>query len=239
VKTWIRLHTNLPSNRKAQSLPPPLFKFWINCLALAGQSADGLLPSPEDIAWEIREQVDTVRGWLEKLISARLMDTGDAGIRPHNWNKRQFQEATSTERVRRFRERRELNNETDVTPIETVSNALHPRYPRASVSVLSSVSVSASEFPITAEELENAWERHLKHSREEAKDPVFQIIFGMNGQFDAEKFRARHGPYCESYARSGWKFCPLTFLAWIRAGMPEAPPEPETPQQRKQRQVDF
>lgn len=91
----------------------------------------------------------------------------------------------------------------------------------------------AEQFIVSLEELEVAWERHLKHSKEEPHDLTFQVIFGMNGQFDPAKFRARHGPYCEAWS-GRWQFCPLTFLAWVRAGMPQA----DVPKTDRQRQED-
>ncbi len=89
-----------------------------------------------------------------------------------------------------------------------------------------SVCNSSSEFCISSEELETAWERHLKHSRGEPQDLAFRMIHSKNGTFDVGKFRARHEQYCSSWTRAGWQFCPLTFLGWIEAGMPLPPPEP-------------
>ena len=77
----------------------------------------------------------------------------------------------------------------------------------------------------TLDELEAAWDRHRKHSGRETQQLVFQRVIGMNGKFDVEKFRMRHGGYCEYWAAHGWQFCPLTFLGWIENGMPEPPPE--------------
>lgn len=105
MKTWIRLYTNLPANRKAQALSADLFKFWVNCLAMAGRHDDGLLPSTADIAWELRIKLGRVTTWLNQLMERGLIDGVTAGYRPHNWAKRQFEESSSAERVRRFRER--------------------------------------------------------------------------------------------------------------------------------------
>ena len=247
MRRWIRLHTDLPSNRKAQLLPAPLFKFWINCLALAGRSGDGELPPLQDIAWELREKLANVERWTAALIEARMLDCNSSKrphvIKPHDWHERQFEVADSTPRVREFR-----NNRKGVTETVTVTHeeALQKRdetvtncfsRARSESESVSGFVVSGKGSPegktigdpegLTADELDAAWERHLKHGKEEPKDTVFRIIFGMNGTFDVARFRERHGRYCESMARTGWQFSSLSFLGWVRAGMPEPPPKPE------------
>lgn len=73
-------------------------------------------------------------------------------------------------------------------------------------------------------ELSNAYDRHEKHSNWESKDTVLQVVSGMNGEFDWGKFKNNHKPYCDYWAENQWKYCTLTFLGWIRAGMPPPPP---------------
>ena len=111
MKTWVRLHTALLTNRKVQSLPPILFKFWVNCLAFAGREDDGTLPPLPDMAWELHEPGSRIDRWVSELVKARLLDVEDGGAdditfyRPHNWRQRQFDISPATERTRRFRER--------------------------------------------------------------------------------------------------------------------------------------
>ena len=77
----------------------------------------------------------------------------------------------------------------------------------------------------------------MKHARAEPKDLVFQQILSMNGKFDEVRFGERHGLFCDAWDRAGWRYCPLTFLGWIEAGMPLPPPEPETEYDRKIRRL--
>ncbi len=116
-------------------------------------------------------------------------------------------------------------------------NGTTPRELPARVVVESIRKTSPIQTPpdlgISAEELESAWEIHLKHSKDEPQDLAFRVIFGMNGQFDAAKFRARHGPYCDAWS-GRWQYCPLTFLGWVRAGMPLA----DIPKSEKQKAED-
>lgn len=85
------------------------------------------------------------------------------------------------------------------------------------------------------QEVSDGFDRHLKHANREPRDLVIQQVLSMNGKFDWPKFRERHGPYCAYYAEKGWRFCTVTFLGWINAGMPPAPPnegQKETAAQR-------
>ncbi len=79
--------------------------------------------------------------------------------------------------------------------------------------------------PDNLREISDGWNRHLKHDPRESQQMVIQIVLSMNGQFDWEKFRGNHPGYCAHYDAHGWDYCRLSFLAWIRAGMPPAPPE--------------
>lgn len=117
-------------------------------------------------------------------------------------------------------------------------NANHQGYPVPRVhadtrSGIDSLSISETLKPsgnkeiFSPEEFESAWERHLKHVRDEPKQLVLQSVISMDN-FDVGRFRDRHPRYCASWAVSGWQFCPLSFLGWIQAGMPE-PPAPSAP----------
>jgi len=126
-RPWIRLYTDLPSNPKAQRLPGPLFKFWINCLCLYGKR--GYFPPAPDIAWALQLSEQATIKNLRSLINAHLLDESpqDAGfegilvdaIHPHDWDEMQFESDSSTERVKRFRERRmKPRRNVTVTPQE-------------------------------------------------------------------------------------------------------------------------
>lgn len=79
-------------------------------------------------------------------------------------------------------------------------------------------------------EIEDAWERHLKHHRSEPRDMVLQMLMdaAQRRVFDWAKFRARHADWCAAQERGGWQYATLTLLAWVRAGMPAAPREKQT-----------
>lgn len=77
------------------------------------------------------------------------------------------------------------------------------------------------------EEIGAAFDIHLKHRNGEGRDTVLLTAMALarQGKFDWAKLRERHAGYAAYWDRHGWNFCPLSFLGWIRAGMPPAPAE--------------
>lgn len=100
---WIRLHRAIVNNRKVQSLPESLFKWWVNLLLVA--DADGILPPADDIAFTLRSNVAAVGVYIEKLVEARLVDRVADGYRLHDWSDHQYQSDSAAERTRKYRER--------------------------------------------------------------------------------------------------------------------------------------
>jgi hypothetical protein len=80
-----------------------MFKFWINMLCIASKHG-GVLPSIEDMAFALRVSSDVCTAQINELKAIGLID-GDKRLKPHGWEKRQYKSDTSTERVKRFRER--------------------------------------------------------------------------------------------------------------------------------------
>ena len=100
---WFRLYDEVLNDPKVQRLAGDTFKFWINVLCIASKHG-GVLPSIEDMAFELRVSVAVCTSEINVLKQAGLID-GDKRLRPHGWDKRQYKSDTSTERVKRFRER--------------------------------------------------------------------------------------------------------------------------------------
>jgi hypothetical protein len=133
---WFRVYDDLIDDPKVQLLPPPLFKHLINLWCITSEN-DGVLPSARDIAFRLRVTNDEVVQILDELVSRSLLDHDDIGLRPHNWNERQFKSDLSSDRVKRFRERqRNVTRNADET--------FHDRFMKRSDSVSVSVSVSDS-----------------------------------------------------------------------------------------------
>ena len=119
-RPWIRLYTEVPNDPKVQRLPAGLFKFWINCLCLAGVN-DGFLPTAPDLAWTLKLTLLTVLENLNVLLKAGLIEETERGrFQPHAWKERQYESDTSNDRVKRFRERqRNVTRAVTVTSPDT------------------------------------------------------------------------------------------------------------------------
>ena len=106
---WFRFYAEALSDPKVQRLSPELFRAWVNLLCLASQHG-GTLPSVDDMAFHLRISSSQAAQQLDDLILAGLLDIlPDGVIQPHNWHVRQYASDTSTERVRKHREKRQRN----------------------------------------------------------------------------------------------------------------------------------
>ncbi len=170
LRSWIRLYTEIPDDPKVQALPAPLFKFWINCLCIAGRN-DGWLPPDDSVGWALREKPARVGEMKRSLVAAGLIDeTPEGGFRPHSWNVRQYETDVSSNRVKRFRER-SMKRE------ETVSHTV-------SASVSDSVSVlnlkpeentkrareKVSEKPLLSRDFPQFWQRWCELTKRKQKE---------------------------------------------------------------------
>ena len=107
---WIRLYSSLRHDPKIVRLGDLHFRTWITVLLVAGEHPEGILPSIDDLACELRCAPPRAEQLIGDLIDWGLVDivsrTGDGPIlQPHNWNARQFQSDNSTERSRKHREK--------------------------------------------------------------------------------------------------------------------------------------
>lgn len=120
---WFRMYNEILEDPKVQKLPPDLFKAWVNILALASRHG-GKLPDLTDCAFAFRLDEIAMQSVIDRLVSAILIDKRNGGpngwhYAPHEWAKRQYKSDTSTERVKRFREK---NQPLPETPPETDSD---------------------------------------------------------------------------------------------------------------------
>lgn len=116
MNRWFRFYAEALDDPKVQRLDGDTFKAWINLLCLAARN-DGYLPAQADIAFALRIDHIAAGSLIDRLRIGGLIDTVKGGpngsrIAPHGWHKRQFKSDTSTERVKRFRERCEAVAET-------------------------------------------------------------------------------------------------------------------------------
>ena len=97
---WLRFYVRTLNNPKVQRLPGNIFKGWVNLLCLAKET-DGVLPAVEDISFRLRLSKSKAESLLSTLETIGLID----GDRMHDWDEMQYSSDSSTERVKRHRER--------------------------------------------------------------------------------------------------------------------------------------
>lgn len=108
---WWRAYSRARHDPKLLKLSDRHFRWWFNLVSVAADN-DGMLPDHADLAVEFRVAPKAMTEALDALVSAGLFDHDDSGIHPHNWNGLQYKHDVSTERVKRFRQRRETVSET-------------------------------------------------------------------------------------------------------------------------------
>ena len=133
---WLRLYTEVLHSAKIQKLPDVLFRSWVNLLLVAKLN-DGKLPPDSEISWHLRMPEKRVREVIGQLIERKLLDQIGADVTPHDWSEHQFQNDVSTDRVKRFRERRKQQIETvsgnppQTTETETETELLQQQFPNS------------------------------------------------------------------------------------------------------------
>lgn len=76
------------------------------------------------------------------------------------------------------------------------------------------------------QEFRECWNRHKKNRHTESFALVAQmLITRANVRWDLIK--EKHSTYCAYWKKTGWQFCPLTFLEWIDNEMPDPPDKAE------------
>lgn len=119
------MYSEILEDRKAQTLPPELFKTWINLLALANRCEPrGVLPPVEDIAFALRMPDQDVQTQLQDLHQRGLLDLAPTGAySPHNWAGRQPESDDAAGRMARTR----ANKEHVPNEFGTGSELVQPR----------------------------------------------------------------------------------------------------------------
>src|SRR5579872_3860640 len=120
---WFRLVDDIINDPKILLLPEALRWIWIAFLCIASKN-NGRLPTLEIIALHLRVTPAKASEYLTRLVAAGLIDKIEGGFEPHNWRGRQFQSDVSSERVKRYRERkRNVSSAVTVTPPESDSDS--------------------------------------------------------------------------------------------------------------------
>lgn len=111
---WFRFYGSAMRNPKVAKLADNHFRLWVDLLSVAAEN-DGYIPPLEDLKHLLNRRLDHLSTGIKRLISVGLIDRLEDGYEPHNWTKFQYKSDTSTDRVKRHREKRNVS----VTPPDT------------------------------------------------------------------------------------------------------------------------
>lgn len=194
-RVWVKLYTEMLHDPKVGQLSDGAYRLFVELILIAGKvDLEGVTDTPENIAWELRKDLDTLNELLDELLDTGLV-IGDPNhfIIVKSFKKRQ-PETTVNERVKRHREKKKeeakqggnVTSNSDVTLQVTdekrSSNVLEkkreekrrkektpPKSPprgkgAAPISVIFPKNLATDEF----RELWTRWERH----RREIKKPL-------------------------------------------------------------------
>lgn len=120
---WWRAHDEAVDDPKLCLLSDRLHRAWFNLMCVAS-AYGGVLPDIKIVAVKLRMSASKAQAAVDALREARLIDETESGLRPHNWDARQFKsdvtDPTNAERQQRYRDRHR-NAVTTVTEIVTVT----------------------------------------------------------------------------------------------------------------------
>ncbi|MEH2513464.1 hypothetical protein V1291_004818 [Nitrobacteraceae bacterium AZCC 1564] len=108
MSRWFRLYDDAINDPKILRLPESARWQWVATLCIASKN-DGVLPQLSDVALLLRMPLKKASAVLARLRAAELLDETDAGLKPHNWDGRQYKSDNSTERVRKHRASRNVS----------------------------------------------------------------------------------------------------------------------------------
>lgn len=125
MNQWFRFYHEALDDPKVQTLDAETFRDWVNLLCLCCRLGGELPKATQDIAFALRRSLDGCSTVLSRLADAGLLDRRNGGPNGmhyaiHGWDKRQYKSDTSTDRVKRYRERYKNVTETpNATPPDT------------------------------------------------------------------------------------------------------------------------
>lgn len=94
---WFRFYADVVNDPKVQRLSPTMFRHWVNVLCIASMNG-GAIPPATDLAFALRISEGKACEMLDELVALHLLDADEEGLlTPHNWRKRQYDEAERSE----------------------------------------------------------------------------------------------------------------------------------------------
>lgn len=118
MSRWFRFYASAIRDPKVAKLSDKDFRLWMELLSIAAEN-DGAIPPLDDLKHLLRRRLDHLKGGVNRLISALLIDVLADGYEPHNWSKFQYKSDTSTDRVTKFRKKRNVSETPPDTEADT------------------------------------------------------------------------------------------------------------------------
>lgn len=121
---WFRVSTRITDSKKIHALSDSQFR-WLILFWAEARKNDGILPPVDDMEFHLRKTSARIQRAIQELKDKRFIEEIDGHLVPHDWDEHQWEETSSTERVRRHRERKrnvpetlhETRTERDVTSL--------------------------------------------------------------------------------------------------------------------------
>jgi hypothetical protein len=118
MSRWFRFYADAMRNPKVAALSDQDFRLWVELLAIASEN-DGHIPPLESLKHVLKRRLDHLSRGLKGLIRALLIDALTDGYTPHNWSKFQYKSDVSTDRVHKYRKKRNVSETAPETDTDT------------------------------------------------------------------------------------------------------------------------
>jgi hypothetical protein len=102
---WFRFYAEVLHDPKVQRLSPQTFKHWVNLLCLAAANEGIIDADLSNLAFSLRVSEGIAATIISGLIADGLIEKIGNGLKPHNWDERQFVSDQSYDRVKKYREK--------------------------------------------------------------------------------------------------------------------------------------
>lgn len=241
---WLKLYTDILDDPKVAKLTDYQFRVFIMCLAYAKEvNEGGYLAPASDIAWRFRLPEKGVVEALLAMERAGIIAENDGRYYVVNFTKRQESPSPGAERVRRFREKKKMENSNNVTDDVTVTLP-----PLLSSPLLSSDSPLDSFTPAQTANAISSWGNNGARSAERLYQQVTGQIsipatslsqalsdletvldhYGKNIDRAVSEGKEIFASWCNTTGKSGRSYSP-TNTAWLGKWLEKIAPRPDAP----------
>ena len=174
---WLKLYHKLLHDPDIAPLPDNIWRLWIECLLLAGESNEGgYLPTVSHMAFHLRRDETTLKHELQQLASLNLITWQDYNPFEQRWYIVNFARlqgpSPAAERMREMRARKKKEKEREITDTDTDTDSSVTPVTRALQNVTHSrLEQTTNPFWDIPKILEtpdflNAWKRWLDYADE-------------------------------------------------------------------------